>query len=329
MPISLFLLCLVLSFLSTVVFCRAVIPILMKKKMGQKILDIGPRWHKNKEGTPTMGGICFLIPILLFGSVALFLVSNDATKKEISGGVLCLIFALANALIGMIDDLTKFKKKQNKGLTPRQKLVLQTSVATAFLALMKLHAGLSSVIHIALLNLHFDLSWAYYPLALLLLVGVVNCANLTDGLDGLASCVAAILSGFFALAATVCLSEATLVLSGALLGGILGFLIFNYHPARVFMGDTGSLFLGAMLSGFSLMLGDALLILIAGALYLVEGLSVILQVLYFKLTHGKRLFLMAPLHHHFEKLGWSEVKVVSLFSLFSFICCLTAFFVCL
>jgi phospho-N-acetylmuramoyl-pentapeptide-transferase len=167
---------------------------------------------------------------------------------------------------------------------------------------------------------------AYYPFALFLLVGIVNCANLTDGLDGLATSVAAILCGFFALVATVCFSETVLLLSGSVLGGALGFLIFNYHPARVFMGDTGSLFLGAILAGFSVLLGDAGLIILAGALYLIEGISVILQVLYFKLSRGKRLFLMAPLHHHFERLGWSEVKVVSVFSLFSFLCCLTAFF---
>ena len=326
MPISLFLICLVLSFLSTVVLCRAVIPILRKKKMGQKILDIGPRWHKSKEGTPTMGGICFLIPILLFGSIALFLVSREATKEEISGGVLCLIFALANALIGMIDDLTKFKKKQNKGLTPRQKLVLQTSVASAYLALLSLFFELPTTLQVPFSDATIDLGLLFYPLALLFLVGVVNCANLTDGLDGLATSVAAILSGFFALAAIVLFSETVLLFSGALLGGVLAFLIFNYHPARVFMGDTGSLFLGALLAGLSLMLGNIGFIALGGLLYLLEGLSVVLQVLFFKLTHGRRLFLMAPLHHHFEKLGWSEVKVVSVFSIFSFFTCLIAFF---
>lgn len=298
----------------------------MQKKLGQKILEIGPRWHKNKEGTPTMGGVCFLVPILAVGTLALLLLQESTVAGEMAAGILTLLFALANSLIGLIDDLTKFKKKQNQGLTPRQKLVLQTSVATAYLAMLNLLCELSTSLRIPFTDTEIELGLLYYPLALVMLVGIVNCANLTDGLDGLATSVAAILSGFFALAATLLASETSLLFSGAVLGGTLAFLIFNYHPARVFMGDTGSLFLGAMLSGLSLLLGDVGIILIAGGLYLLEGISVILQVLYFKLTHGKRLFLMAPLHHHFERRGWSEVKVVSVFSILSFFFCLTAFF---
>jgi phospho-N-acetylmuramoyl-pentapeptide-transferase len=326
MPIGSFILCLILSFAATLLLCKRIIPILMQKKLGQRILEIGPRWHKNKEGTPTMGGVCFLFPILGVGVLALLLISKRTVKGELIGGLLTLIFALANALIGMIDDLTKFKKNQNQGLTPRQKLVLQTSVATAYLALLDLFLQVPTTVRIPFTEQTIQLGVLFYPLALLFLVGLVNCANLTDGLDGLATSVAAILSGFFALVATVLLSETVLLFSGALLGGTLAFLIFNYHPARVFMGDTGSLFLGAMLAGLSLLLGDVGFIALGGALYLLEGLSVILQVLYFKLTHGKRLFLMAPLHHHFERLGWSEVKVVSVFSMFSFFTCLVAFF---
>ena len=203
---------------------------------------------------------------------------------------------------------------------------MQTSVATAYVALLHLFYELSTVVRLPFTERFFDLGLLYYPLVLLFLVGLINCANLTDGLDGLATSVAAILSGFFALLATIRFSETVLLFSGALLGSMLGFLIFNYHPARVFMGDTGSLFLGALLAGFSFLLCDIGIILIAGALYLLEGVSVIMQVLYYKITHGKRLFLMAPLHHHFERLGWSEIKVVSVFSIFSFSCCLVAFF---
>ena len=326
MPIGLFLLCLFLSFTATLLLCKRIIPILMQKKLGQRILEIGPRWHKNKEGTPTMGGICFAIPILAVGTSALLLISHRTLPAETVGGISTLLFALANAVIGMFDDLTKFKKKQNQGLTPRQKLVLQISVATAYLALLDLYFGLRTTLQIPFSDLTIELGVLFYPIALVFIVGVINCANLTDGLDGLATSVAAILSGFFALVATVLSSETVLLFSGAVLGGTLAFLIFNYHPARVFMGDTGSLFLGATLAGLSLMLGNVGFIAIGGALYLLEGLSVILQVLYFKLTHGRRLFLMAPLHHHFERLGWSEVKVVSVFSLFSFFSCLIAFF---
>ena len=298
----------------------------MRKKLGQRILEIGPRWHKRKEGTPTMGGICFLVPILVIGALAILFLSPELMKSEIIGGALTLLFALANALIGMVDDLTKFKKHQNQGLTPRQKLVLQTTVAAAYLALLALHTELSTSLTIPFTDLCITLGGFFYPFALLLLVGVVNCANLTDGLDGLATSIAAIIAGFFALLATVFLSESVLLISGAVLGGMLGFLIFNYHPARVFMGDTGSLFLGAILAGMAMILGDVGLIVFSGMIYLLEGVSVILQVLYFKLTHGKRLFLMAPLHHHFEKCGWSEIKVVTAFSIFSFFSCLVAFF---
>ena len=240
--------------------------------------------------------------------------------------ILTLLFALANALIGIFDDLTKFKKKQNQGLTPRQKLFLQVSVAAAYLALLSIHRGLKPTLPLPLGLGSADLGILFYPFAMLLLVGVVNFANLTDGIDGLAICEAAILSAFFAVCASAVLSDAVLLLSAAALGGALGFLIFNFHPARVFMGDTGSLFLGALFAGMAILLNNAALILIGGALYLAEGLSVILQVAYFKLTGGRRLFRMAPLHHHFERKGWSEVRVVSVFSLCSMLCCALAYF---
>lgn len=326
MPIDLFIFCLLLSFALTLLLCKRIIPILMQKKLGQKILEIGPRWHKNKEGTPTMGGVCFLIPILFVGSLSFFLIRRSTLTSEIVGGMLTLAFAFLNALIGVFDDLTKFKRKRNQGLTPRQKLVLQTAVSAGYLAMLSCFCELSTTLHVPFSGAELDLGRLFYPFALVLLVGIVNCANLTDGLDGLATTVAAILSGFFALLATVFASETVLLLSGAVLGGTLAFLIFNYHPARVFMGDTGSLFLGAVLAGLAILLGDVGIIVISGALYVLEGVSVILQVAFFKLTRGRRLFLMAPLHHHFERRGWGEVKVVSVFSILSFFFCLVAFF---
>ena len=320
-----FLICAVLSFFGTVLLCRLIIPILMKKKLGQTILEIGPRWHKNKEGTPTMGGLCFIVPILLSCLLILPFFASDLLLYAWRGFYLTLIYALLNAVIGLVDDLTKFKKKQNQGLTPKQKLFLQTTLATAYLALLHLYGLLNPVINIPFTSLEFNLGALYYLLALVLLVGIVNCANLTDGIDGLATSEAAILSGFFAVMAVFLASHSVLIIAGAVFGGALAFLIFNYHPARVFMGDTGSLFFGAILSGCAFLLGKPLLIVLAGLLYVLEGLSVILQVLYFKLTHGKRLFLMAPLHHHFEKRGWSEVTVVGVFSLVSILFCIAAF----
>ncbi len=323
---AVFMICAGLSFFLTVPLCRAIIPLLMRKKLGQKILEIGPRWHKNKEGTPTMGGICFIPPILFTALLLSFYLRVSITQKELRLLILTLAYALSNAVVGLIDDLTKFKKQQNKGLTPRQKLILQTTLATAYLAMLHLFGAIQTKIHLPFLARSLNLGAFYYFFSLLLLVGVVNCANLTDGIDGLATSEAAILSGFFAVAAVVSLSDSALILSGAVLGGALAFLLFNYHPARIFMGDTGSLFFGAILSGCAFLLGNPLLIILAGMLYLLEGLSVILQVVYFKLTRGKRLFLMAPLHHHFERRGWGEVKVVAVFSIGSILFCAAAFF---
>ncbi len=320
-----FLICAILSFFGTVLLCRLTIPILMKKKLGQTILEIGPRWHKNKEGTPTMGGICFIPPILLSCFIMLPSLVSETATDAVKSFALTLIYALLNAVVGMIDDLTKFKKKQNQGLTPRQKLFLQTAFATAYIAMLYLYGLLKTTVHLPFTDHILDLGIFYYLLALFLLVGIVNCANLTDGIDGLATSEAAILSGFLATMAMLLSSAPVLVISGAVFGGALAFLIFNYHPARVFMGDTGSLFFGAILSGCAFLLGEPLVIVLAGLLYVLEGISVILQVLYFKLTHGKRLFLMAPLHHHFEKKGWSEVTVVGVFSLFSILFCIAAF----
>ena len=323
---AVFIICAGLSFFLTVLLCRRTIPVLMRKKLGQRILEIGPRWHKNKEGTPTMGGICFIPPIIFTSVFVLLFLRSSITKSELRLLLITLAYAISNALVGLIDDLTKFKKQQNKGLTPRQKLVLQTTLSTAYLALLHLYGALTTVVQIPFFGRSIDLGASYYLLALLLLVGVVNCANLTDGIDGLATGEAAILSGFFAVAAVISLSDSALLLSGAVFGGALAFLVFNYHPARIFMGDTGSLFFGAVLSGCAFLLGNPLLIILSGMLYFLEGISVILQVVYFKLTRGKRLFLMAPLHHHFERRGWSEVKVVAVFSLASIVFCTAAFF---
>ena len=311
-----FLISSLFCFFGTAMLGRILIPKLIARKMGQKILAIGPRWHMKKEGTPTMGGICFVLPTLFAGFVGCTILVSRATRQSVVFLLITLLFALANAVIGMTDDLAKFRHGRNDGLTPRQKLLLQSVAAAAYLSLLTVFGFRPDLSRIPL-PASFRTDFLFYLFAAFLLVGIVNCANLTDGIDGLAASDAAVIAGFFGLVGTGLLSETLSLFSGAIFGGALGFLLFNYHPARVFMGDTGSLFLGAALAGCSFLAGDPRLILFAGMLYVLEGLSVILQVVFFKITHGRRLFRMAPIHHHFEAIGWSEQKIVALFSAFS------------
>lgn len=318
-----FLFSLIPSFVITALLTRTMIPWL-KKFAGQTILEIGPRWHKSKEGTPSMGGLSFLVAI---ACTLLFLVGFLAFDK---GFRFCLpllfslLYAVGNALVGIIDDRAKIKKKQNEGLTPLQKIVLQAVLAALYLFGMRYIGAIHTDLVLPFTDITIPLDYAYYFFGMVLLLFVVNCANLTDGIDGLASSVALVIAAVFALISLKAGDGAlpVTIVSGCMMGGTLGFLLFNWHPARVFMGDTGSLFLGALSATLAFLLDRPLLILIAGIIYLIEGVSVILQVGYYKLTH-KRLFRMAPIHHHFEKCGWSEVKIVSVFSLvtlvFSFV----------
>lgn len=263
-----------------------------------------------------MGGICFVVPILLFSTIGCAVLIPRATRQSIVFLLLTILFALMNGAIGIVDDLAKFRHRRNDGLTPRQKLLLQSVAAAAYLILLAVFGFRPDLSGMPLPSfLRSDL--AFYLFSSFLLVGIVNCANLTDGVDGLAASDAAILAGFFGLVGAGVLSETLSLFSGAIFGGAVGFLLFNYHPARVFMGDTGSLFFGAALAGCSFLAGNPLLIVFAGFLYVLEGLSVIMQVVFFKFTHGRRLFRMAPIHHHFEMSGWSETTIVAVFSLFS------------
>lgn len=309
------------TFVSTLLAGRILIPVLVSRKMGQKILSIGPRWHMKKEGTPTMGGIAFLFPILICSLTGCVILLRFAPRESVTFLFLTVLYAALNAAIGVIDDLAKFRHQRNDGLTPRQKLLLQSTAAAAYLALLTLFGFRPDFSRLPFPVPFRQTDFIFYLFSMFLLVGIVNCANLTDGIDGLATSDAAILAGFFGVVGAGLLSETLTLFAGAIFGGAAAFLIFNYHPARVFMGDTGSLFFGAALAGCSFLSGDPFLILFAGGLYLIEGLSVILQVVYFKITRGKRLFRMAPIHHHFESLGWSEPGIVALFSLFSILCC--------
>ena len=303
---------------------RILIPILRSHKAGQKILDIGPRWHKSKEGTPIMGGIGFILAILLV--VALFFVyvaiKGEATKYIPLA--LTIAFAVANGAIGFVDDYCKLIKKQNEGLTRIQKLVLQFAITAGYLCIMGYTGNLPNEIVIPLINLPIR-GVIWYILAAVLTVGVVNGANFTDGLDGLASTVTYVIGIFFALFAFYAKDTGLSVVGGAIIGATLGFLLYNIHPAKVFMGDTGSLFLGAIVMGTLFQMQEPLLLFLVCAVYIFELLSTVLQIIYFKVTHGKRLFKMAPIHHHFEKCGWSENKIVIVFALVQFAFCALAF----
>ena len=314
------------TFALTVLISRFLIPFLKSKKMGQKILDIGPRWHKSKEGTPTMGGLAFIIASFAVLAVAVPVAAALGVLQNVSGLLLVYGYALLNGLIGTVDDRTKFKKGQNQGLTALQKYALQLFAAAIFL-FVGVYTGLipgrpGDVLYIPffgytslLQNTVFRIF--YYVLSLLLLTGVVNAVNLTDGIDGLASSVTLVVGAAFAILCAFLpafVSVEGVLLSGVLIGCCGGFLVYNFHPAKVFMGDTGSLFLGGYVVALAFLVKNPLLIIFFGMIYILETLSVILQVGFFKLTHGKRLFKMSPIHHHFEKCGWSEIKIVAVFS---------------
>ena len=299
-------------------FC--LIPLLRKVKYGQTILDIGRVWHKNKQGTPTMGGFLFIAGVLVAVTIGyLVYMSVGGGESEISpifGARLFagMVMAMAFAFLGFVDDYIKVVKKRNLGLTAGQKMVMQILIAAIYLVILYLAGDTSTVLRIPFIG-SLDLGLFYYPVALfILIVGTVNAVNLTDGVDGLAGSgtfVAAL--GFMIIAALLSIYEMQL-LAVAVAGAMLGFLVWNFHPAKVFMGDTGSMFLGGLVVAMGFGLGLPFLIAMIGIIYLIETLSVMLQVASFKLT-GKRIFKMSPIHHHFEMSGWGEVKIVSVFSL--------------
>lgn len=299
--ISVFLFCLI----TTILIERKLIPTLSARAK-QPIYEDGPTWHLAKTGTPTMGGIAFLISISIAMLVcSAILIVNDIDKRAGISLLLTILFAVCNSLIGIFDDLMKLHRNKNAGLTPIQKLVLQFLISVIFLMARKhfLNDGMA----VKLFSREVDLGIFYYPVAIILLLGIVNCANLTDGIDGLATSVA-IAIGMVFLLIGYSVSYSVPIIASALVGGGLGFLFFNINPAKIFMGDTGSLFLGAIAVGMAFSIERTLLIIPIGIVYVIEGLSVILQVLVFKVTK-KRLFKMAPLHHHMEKCGFTENKI--------------------
>ncbi|MBQ7986615.1 MAG: phospho-N-acetylmuramoyl-pentapeptide-transferase [Clostridia bacterium] len=309
-----FILPMVIAFLVTAVLGPVVIPWLTKLKFGQEILEIGPNWHKNKAGTPTMGGMMFIAGVLV--SVVAALVAKFDIRL-----LMMLLIAMGFGLIGFVDDYVKVVKKRNLGLTAKQKFLLQAILSVIYILVLKETGNLNTEIIIPFVKTTISLPWWLYIVFILFVVtGTVNAVNLTDGIDGLATSITVVVALFFGIAASLFKSTGESIFAMALLGGCLGFLMFNKHPAKVFMGDTGSLFLGGAISVMAVGLGMPLILIICGFVYLFETLSVIMQVASFKLT-GKRIFKMSPIHHHFEMCGWREVKIVSVFTLVTVVLC--------
>ena len=294
------------------------IPYLHKLHFGQTILDIGPSWHKNKQGTPTMGGFMFIFAILIASVVGYFMLSqgkNDlwhGTQVEIARYWGTILLAVSFGIIGFVDDYIKVVKKRNLGLTAIQKLIMQFVAAGLYMLILYTARDTSTVLIIPFLG-QLDLGLVYFPLCVVGIVYITNSVNLTDGLDGLCgsvTCVSAL--GFMMVSAAMGFGGINL-LSTALAAACLGFLVWNFYPAKVFMGDTGSMFLGGMVTGLAFGVGMPLILAFLGIIYICESMSVVLQVISFKTT-GKRIFKMSPIHHHFEMCGLSEVKIDFAFS---------------
>lgn len=311
-----------LGFVVSAVAGRLLIPVLRRLKAGQAIKEIGPTWHMTKQGTPTMGGLMFIIAI----AVVLVVIGWKDLMAGRLGGLYTYLFALVFGAIGFLDDYMKVKKKENTGLTAGPKFLLQLAAAIVFTILLRNEGYLSPDLYIPFVNVTFQLPWVVYMVfAAFVMVGTVNAVNITDGIDGLSSSVTVPVAMFFTIVAVQWDRGEIGVVSGALVGGLLGFLIYNFHPAKVFMGDTGSLFMGGMVCGLAFALDMPLILILVGIIYIAETLSDIIQVTYFKATHGKRIFRMAPLHHHFEMGGWSEVKLVVVFTGVTVVFCVLAY----
>lgn len=310
------------SFVISALIGKWLVPFLRKVHFGQTILEDGPKWHKKKQGTPTMGGFMFIIASVVTTLVCVLLFSYFTAESQLKadmGRVLAgIVMAVAYGAVGFIDDYIKVVKKRNLGLTAKQKLVLQFLIAIAYLVTLYL-LGTTSVVIIPYFG-YYDIGIFYWILSAILIVGVVNAVNLSDGIDGLVGSMSFFSALAFMLLASVMKSQCSGIMASALAGSCLGFLLWNFNPAKVFMGDTGSLFLGGYLCALAYAVNLPILLIIIALPYILEMLSVVLQVAYFKLTHGKRLFKMSPIHHHFEMCGWSEVKIVSVFSVFTAAC---------
>lgn len=308
------------AYVLTLIMGRVLLPVLRALKAGQSIRDVGPTWHNYKSGTPMMGGLFFIL------SAVICLVCNIGFMKDYSV-FYTLLLTLCFGAVGFMDDFFKMKKKQNMGLSSLQKALLQMAVSALYLYIMYRQGAMNCDLYIPFVNVTIPVHpIVYIFFAMFVMVGCDNAVNLNDGVDGLCASVTLPVMVFFAAVAFLSGKVELALLPAALVGGLLAYLVYNFHPAQVFMGDTGSLFLGGVVCALAFALDMPLILILVGFVYIVETLSVILQVGYFKLTHGKRIFKMAPIHHHYEMCGWSEEKIVFVFAGVSALMCLIAWF---
>ena len=294
------------------------LPVLRALKAGQSIREVGPTWHNSKAGTPMMGGLFFIFAAILCVVGNLFAM-EDYTVLYV------LALSLCFGLVGFLDDFCKAKYKRNLGLTSIQKALLQMAVSAIFVYILYKQGTLNCNVYIPFFNVTFYIHPLLYVFfAMFVMVGCDNAVNITDGVDGLCGSVTLPVMVFFTAAAVAMGKYDLAVLPAALVGGLIAYLFYNWHPAKVFMGDTGSLFLGGVVCAMAFALDMPLILILVGLVYIIETLSVILQVTYFKLTHGKRIFKMSPIHHHFEMCGWKEVKIVLVFTAVSAVMCVLA-----
>ena len=306
------------SFALTGLIGYLLLPVLRALKAGQSIREVGPTWHNSKAGTPMMGGLMFILAMILCVLGNIPAIGDNSLYYVV-------LLSLAFGLIGFLDDFTKAKYKRNLGLTSIQKALLQMAVSLVFLYALYRHGAMTCDLYIPFANV----SWQIHPVLYILfatfvIVGCVNAVNLTDGVDGLCASVTIPVMVFFTAAAAAMDRLSLALFPAALVGGLACYLFYNWHPAKVFMGDTGSLFLGGAVCALAFALDMPLILVLVGLVYVVETLSVILQVTYFKATHGKRLFKMAPIHHHFEMSGWKEEKIVLVFAGITALMCILA-----
>ena len=308
------------AYVLTLILGRVLLPVLRALKAGQSIRDVGPTWHNYKSGTPMMGGLFFIL------SAVICLLCNVGFMKDFSV-FYTLLLTLCFGAVGFMDDFFKMKKKQNMGLNSLQKALLQMAVSALYLYIMYRQGAMNCDLYIPFVNVTVPVHpIVYIFFAMFVMVGCDNAVNLNDGVDGLCASVTLPVMVFFAAVAYLSGKVELALLPAALVGGLLAYLVYNFHPAQVFMGDTGSLFLGGVVCALAFALDMPLILILVGFVYIVETLSVILQVGYFKLTHGKRIFKMAPIHHHYEMCGWSEEKIVFVFAGVSCLMCLIAWF---
>ena len=308
------------AYVLTLVTGRLLLPVLRALKAGQSVREIGPTWHNNKAGTPLMGGLMFIITAVL-----LLLINIPAMKDYSVFYVLGL--SLCFGLVGFLDDFCKVKFKRDLGLTAIQKSLLQMAVSAIYLYVLYKQGIMTCDLYIPFFNVTFYIHpIAYIFFAMFVMVGCVNSVNLTDGVDGLCGSVTIPVMIFFTAAAFAMGKLELALLPAALVGGLIAYLAYNFHPAQVFMGDTGSLFLGGVVCAMAFALDMPLILILVGFVYICETLSDIIQVAYFKATHGKRIFKMAPIHHHFEMCGWKEEKIVFVFAGVSALMCILAWF---